>query len=75
MSDSWIWALGDSDKVQIDTFTAMQHQIKSPYRDSRLVHEVIRELKGRYTVNMFSEPKHEEHEDEDVCNNTMHEKN
>lgn len=27
--DSWIWILRDGDKVQLDTFTSMHHQIKS----------------------------------------------
>ena len=61
--DSWIWVLGENDKVQIDTFTAMNHQIKSPYRDSELVHEVIRELKSNYSVSIYPEPELEAHEE------------
>ncbi len=62
--DSWIWILDENDKVQIDTFSAMRHQIKSPYRDSKLVNKVIRELQGSYSVSVFNEPEIEAHEDE-----------
>ena len=62
--DSWIWVSDKSDKVEIDTFSAIHHQIKSPYPDSKLVHEVIRELKSHYNVTVLSEPKLEIHEED-----------
>ena len=61
--DSWIWIVGENDKVQIDTFSAMHHQIKSPYRQSKLVHEVIQTLKSNYTVSIYPEPEFEAHEE------------
>lgn len=61
--DSWIWVLEESDKVQIDTFSSMCHQIKSPYSNSKLVHEVIHQLKSKYQVSVFDEPELEAHED------------
>ena len=61
--DSWIWVLDENDKVQIDTFTAMCHQIKSPYKNSKLVHDVIQELKSKYQVDVYDVPELEAHED------------
>lgn len=60
--DSWIWILDENDKVEIDTFSAMYHQIKSPYRYSKLVRKVIRELKSNYPVSIYPEPDLEPHE-------------
>ena len=62
--DSWIWVIDENDKVQIDTFSSMHHQVKSPYRDSKLVHKVIRELKDSYSVSIYPEPELEAHEEE-----------
>jgi len=54
--------LDENDKVEIDTFSDMYHQIKSPYRDSKLVRKVIRELKSNYSVSIYPEPDLEPHE-------------
>ena len=61
--DSWIWILDGNDKVQIDTFTSMKHQIKSPLRTSKLVRTVIRELESNYSVNVYPTPESEAHEE------------
>ena len=62
--DSWIWVLDENDKVQIDTFSSMYHQIKSPYRNSKLVYKVILELQRSYSVSVYPEPELEVHEEE-----------
>jgi len=65
-SDSWIWITQGEDKVQIDTFTAMQHEVKSPNPDSLLVHDVLRALQSRFKVIVYPKPEfeaHEEHEE------------
>lgn len=61
--DSWIWVLAEGDKVQIDTFSAMYHQVKSPYHNSKLVHEVIKTLQAKYKLIVYSEPELEAHEE------------
>lgn len=61
--DSWIWITTENDKIQIDTFSAMHHQVKSPYPESKLVHDVIQALQTKYTLTVYSEPQLEAHED------------
>ncbi len=62
--DSWIWVLEEGDKVEIDTFSAMTHQVKSRFKDSKLVHEVIRELNDNYSLVIYPKPELEAHDDQ-----------
>ena len=63
-SDSWIWVWEGNDRVKIDTFSSMHHQIKSDYKENALVQEVIKVLQKKYTVVVYHEPQLEAHEDE-----------
>ena len=60
--DSWIWIFDDEEKVQIDTFSSMKHQIKSP-KAGRHVQKVIDTLHLKYKLNVYEEPELEGHED------------
>jgi hypothetical protein len=60
--DSWIWVLDGSDKVAIDTFTSMKHQIKSS-RPGAHVQKVIEVLLRKYKVTIYQTPELEGHED------------
>lgn len=60
--DSWIWITEGDEKVAIDTFTSMKHQIKSPSA-CRLVARVIACLSHRYSVTVYENPVFEGHED------------
>jgi hypothetical protein len=62
--DSWIWIWFDENKVAVDTFSAMTHQIKSP-RPGRHVERVIGVLKEEYNVTVYPRPEIEPHEDEE----------
>lgn len=61
--DSWIWITGEGDKVEIDTFSAMHHQIKSPFENSQLVYQVIDALATEFSVRVLPVAEPEPHED------------
>ena len=60
--DSWIWIFEDEDKVAIDTFTSMKHQIKSS-RPGPHVRKVLQTLALKYELTIYGEPELEGHED------------
>lgn len=60
--DSWVWIFDADEKVAIDTFTAMKHQVKAA-APGPLVQQVIAVLQRRYTVKVFAVPEVEGHED------------
>lgn len=60
--DSWIWIWIEEDKVEIDTFTSMKHQIKSSRAGSH-VDSVIDALKSHYTIHEYPAPELEAHEE------------
>lgn len=60
--DSWIWILDGDEKVAIDTFTSMTHQIKSAKAGAH-VRKVIETLRRRFEVKVYEEPELEAHED------------
>ena len=59
--DSWIWILDGGDKVSIDTFTSMKHQIKSPSAGAH-VQRVIDTLRREFQLHVHREPQPEAHE-------------
>lgn len=59
--DSWIWILDGGEKVAIDTFTAMKHQVKSATNGAH-VQKVIEVLKLKYKLKVFEVPEPEPHE-------------
>jgi hypothetical protein len=54
-SDSWIWIMDGGDKVAIDTFTSMKHQVKS-YAVGPHVLRVIDALRHKYDVLVLDVP-------------------
>jgi hypothetical protein len=60
--DSWIWVLDGGEKVAIDTFTSMKHQVKSA-RAGAHVQQVIDALLARFAVKVHDQPEPEAHED------------
>lgn len=60
-SDSWIWITRGEEKVAIDTFTAMKHQVKSA-RPGPLVQEVLDVLAAEYKLRVYASPEPEGHE-------------
>lgn len=60
--DSWIWIMDGGEKVALDTFTAMKHQVKSRKAGPH-VEQVIETLRRRYAVKVYAEPVLEGHED------------
>lgn len=61
--DSWIWVLDGDEKVAIDSFSSMNHQIKSETPGSELVERVIATLSERYKLARYDSPELEPHED------------
>ena len=60
--DSWIWVDNRGMKVEIDTFTSMHFQVKSPSEKRFLVVKVLELLQNRYKLNVYAEPELEAHE-------------
>ncbi len=60
--DSWIWICEGDEKVEIDTFYSMHHQIKSTLQNGKLVQKVIDVLSSEYCIDVFLEPELEPHE-------------
>lgn len=63
--DSWVWIVEAGQKVAVDTFTSMQHQVKSP-GPSFLVDEVLTVLARQYQLRILHPPGLEAHEPEDA---------
>jgi len=61
--DSWIWVFAGDDKVAVDTFSSMKHQVKSENLKSNLTKQVIRALSEKYQLTEFDDPELEAHED------------
>lgn len=61
--DSWIWVFAGDEKVAVDTFSSMKHQIKSEQLNNSLVKQVILTLSERYKLTEYDEPQLEAHED------------
>lgn len=59
--DSWIWLTDGDEKVEVDTFSSMKHQIKST-SDVQLVRKVLTILKGKYMLRIYEPPELEGHE-------------
>lgn len=60
--DSYVWVFEGNEKVAVDTFTAMQHEVKCPDKDSLLVAKVIEALKKEFDVATYQQPELEPHE-------------
>jgi hypothetical protein len=61
--DSWFWIFDGEEKVAIDTFSSMKHQVKSAKAGAN-VENAISVLRLKYTVRVYPEPELEGHEDD-----------
>lgn len=59
--DSWFWVVLGDQKVAIDTFSAMKHQVKAAAPGSP-VQRVIEVLQQKYWVKVYRKPELEGHE-------------
>ena len=59
--DSWIWIREGEEKVEVDTFSSMQHQVKSATH-GELVQRVIEVLMLKYDVQLHAAPELDAHE-------------
>lgn len=60
--DSWFWIFDGEQKVAIDTFSSLKHQVKSDIAGDH-VQSVINALQLKYKVKVYPEPKLEGHEE------------
>jgi hypothetical protein len=60
--DSWIWIVDGGDKVAIDTFSSMRHQVKSSSPGPH-VQAVIDVLRQKYKLRIYDVPELEAHEE------------
>ena len=61
--DSWIWIHQGANKAAIDTFSAMQHEVKSQSSDLMFIQQVVDVLKNSFTLQVYTQPELESHED------------
>lgn len=59
--DSWLWVWEGDERVAVDTFTSMQHQVKAP-KATPLLRRVLEVLARRYRLQRFDPPLLEGHE-------------
>jgi len=59
--DSWIWIFEGREKVALDTFTSMKHQVKCRTPGPH-VERVIEVLRSAYELAVFDGPEREPHE-------------
>jgi hypothetical protein len=59
--DSWFWILDGGERVDVDTFSAMTHQIKSAKPGPHVQH-VIEALSRKYNVKIYDKPVPEAHD-------------
>lgn len=62
--DSWVWIFDGEEKVAIDTFSSMKHQIKCERQRSPLLEKVIESLSREFTVRRLASAELEPHEEE-----------
>ena len=60
--DSYIWIEEDGQKVSVDSFTSMKHDVKGKGTDNGLAGRVIEVLKKSYKLTVFVSPEAEAHE-------------
>jgi hypothetical protein len=60
--DSWIWIYDGAEKVAVDTFASMKHQVKSS-KSGAHVRAVIDVLLQKYKLYIYEIPEIEGHED------------
>lgn len=60
--DSWIWIFDGGEKVAIDTFSSMTHQVKSS-KPGAHVQQVLDTLQIKYKLKVYEEPEFEGFED------------
>ena len=60
--DSWFWIFDGGEKVAIDTFTSMKHQVKSETPGPH-VQRVLDVLSRKYGLKLYEEPECEAHEE------------
>ena len=61
-SDSWIWVFEGGQKVAVDSFTSMKHEVKAKPADSDLAKKVIEVLEKHYDVTCVEPPEAEAHD-------------
>lgn len=55
--DDWIWVQIDDDKVEIDSFTSMQLEVKAKRRQSAVVQKLVNLMEPRWVLQVFDPPK------------------
>ena len=60
--DSWIGINENGEKVSVDSFTSMQHEVKAANKNSALAPRVIKVLERFYNVTVHVPPQPEAHE-------------
>ncbi|MCA9207076.1 MAG: hypothetical protein KDA55_01915 [Planctomycetales bacterium] len=60
--DSWIEVSANNQRVSVDSFTSLKHEVKGRDTDEELVNEVIEVLRRRLNVTIINPPESEAHE-------------
>lgn len=55
--DDWIWIHVEDDRVEIDSFTSMQLEVKGRQKHSKTVKTILQLLEKDWILNRFDPPK------------------
>ncbi len=55
--DDWIWVRFGDDKVEIDSFTSMQLEVKAKRQQSAVARKLVSLMEPRWVLQVFDPPK------------------
>ena len=60
--DSWVWIIQGKEKIEVDTFYAMRHEVRAR-QDSQLLRSVIAQLQTQFDVEVLDSPEEDPTDD------------
>jgi len=55
--DDWIWVHVEDDRIEIDSFTSEQLEVKGRRKHSKTVQDILRFIEKDWILNRFNPPK------------------
>jgi hypothetical protein len=55
--DDWIWVHVEDDRIEIDSFTSEQLEVKGKRKHSKTVQDILRFIEKEWILNRFNPPK------------------
>ncbi|GAB4399720.1 MAG: hypothetical protein OHK003_24430 [Anaerolineales bacterium] len=55
--DDWIWVHVEDERIEIDSFTSEQLEVKGRRKHSKTVQDILRFIEKEWILNRFNPPK------------------